>query len=105
MSAQIIEPELPLYAKVIIIYAIVATLYIIYLRSLPPNVEVINKNTNPSVPIAVDSNRIASVTTITSGGLPNATQPLATTSTMSQSPSFIERITSFFSSTNTVNVK
>ena len=95
------EPELPLYAKVVIVYAIVATLYIIYLRSLSPNVEIIHKNTNSSIPITDTSQTI----TTTSEGIPNNAQVATVTSTVSATPSFLQRITSIFSSTNTVNVK
>ena len=98
------EPELPLYAKVVIVYAIVATLYIIYLRSLPPNVEIIHKNTNSSIPIAVDSNTMQTITT-TSEEIPKDAQLATITSSVSATPSFLQRITSIFSSTNTVNVK
>jgi len=117
------EPELPLYAKVVIVYAIVATLSIIYLRSLSPNVEIVHKNTNSSIPITEDSNTacVNGVCTITatgpiigkplqqlsttSEGIPNNAQVATVTSTVSATPSFLQRITSIFSSTNTVNVK
>ena len=88
MSNQNIpEQELPLYAKAIIVYAIVATIYIYYLRNMPPTVT--------ETPLCVLSSSVKPTT---------VQQVSTTTTTTAESPSFIEKITSFFSSRTSTNV-
>ena len=88
MSNQNIpEQELPIYAKAIIVYAIVATIYIYYLRNMPPNVVETHIGCSSSSVQPTTVQQVSTTTTTTTG-----------------SPSFIEKITSFFSSRTSTNV-
>jgi hypothetical protein len=108
MSDQNIIDEYPLYVKIIIVYAICTTLYIIYLKQ-HPLIQTITKvlktpttgnqmivNTTPSI--------TESITTISS----NKLDPNIISIEISESPSFLDGIitsvSSIFSSTASTNI-
>ena len=97
--SNIPEQELPLYAKAIIVYAIVATIYIYYLITMPPNVVETHIGCSSGL---VQPTTLQTTSQTTSQ--PTTLQISTNTTSTSESPSIIERITSFFSSKTSTNI-
>ena len=111
--SNIPEQELPLYAKAIIVYAIVATIYIYYLRTMPPNVVethigcssgLVQPTTLQTTSQSTTLQTTSQPTTLQTTSQPTTLQISTNTTSTSESPSIIERITSFFSSKTSTNI-